>query len=136
MGRNSKCASHKILLVIVDDLDVRGCPVIPSKANLISIVNLDRMLPGAVGTKLLKAIAWWNAELVEPLDGFELKKLAARNGDEVPRACLARRFRWATVENILGSHVRERHPSRIAYNGIRYKTFRESTGSGFSQGRT
>lgn len=64
--------------MIVHDFDLLGAGRRPEKADSILIVDPDAVLTGTVTPECFEAIAWWDAEVLQPPRDFELAQLASR----------------------------------------------------------
>jgi len=72
-------------LVIIDDFHVKSVSVSPRETNTVLIVNSDTELALAVRMQSLKAIAWWNAKVVQMCRHMNQQKLAQRSWNQARR---------------------------------------------------
>lgn len=61
--------------MIIDDLDVCGPTFRPAKANMVLVVDADRVLSGSRSGKGFETIAWWKAEVFEAFGMHEVVDL-------------------------------------------------------------
>src|SRR5690349_12605153 len=64
--------------VIVNDLDVIGVPVFPSKTNAPLIVDADAVLAGAIARQLLRSIPGESMQVVQGCRGIQDQELPQR----------------------------------------------------------
>ena len=64
--------------MIVYDFDLFRSGRRPEKADAVLIVDPDAVLTGTVTPECFEAIAWWDAEVLQPPRDFELAQLASR----------------------------------------------------------
>ena len=62
--------------MVVNDLDLVCIAILPSEANAPLIVDPDTVLPSALTSKLLEAISWRDAQILEGLGGINDDQLA------------------------------------------------------------
>src|SRR5579884_3504069 len=73
-----RCPPSRLGSVVVDNLDILGTGLGPSKANAPLLVHPDAVEPSPVASKLLKAIARWNSQVVKRLGSIKDQELAQR----------------------------------------------------------
>ena len=62
--------------VIINDLNVVGIAVVPSKADPPLIVDPDAVLTGSVALELLEPISWRHSQIIEMLRGVDRDKFS------------------------------------------------------------
>ena len=71
--------------MVVRDLDVSGPLLGPHEADSALVVDLDRMLSGAVTGQLLQPVSWWDAKVADvvrhaTVSGGQRLRAPARHG--------------------------------------------------------
>jgi hypothetical protein len=62
--------------MVIHDLDLLRPTIAPDKADTPLVIDPDRMLPGAISFKGLKAIPWRRGQISQDLRGIQLQQLA------------------------------------------------------------
>ena len=78
-------SAHRALLVIIHDLDVKGVPIPPSKADAPLVVDADTVLTSAIGRQFLETIAGRDPEILERGRRIELDQFAERHAQQAWR---------------------------------------------------
>ena len=99
--------------MVVDDLDIQRSKLGPVKANPIPFVDADAVLPFTIAAQSLKAISWWNPEMVQFFHGVEMIQPPGGHAPKSPRARASRGLGVAAVEYVLRTLVRKRLDHRI-----------------------
>jgi hypothetical protein len=72
-----------VLLVVIDDLDVIGVPVLPAEADAPLIVDANTVLARAVALELFKSVAGRNTQVLELLGGIDETNLTEHEPEQV-----------------------------------------------------
>ena len=73
-------AAVLISSVIVDNLDIFGSAVYPTKAESKLTVDADAVLSGTVASERLQAVSWRNPQVLKRHRDFELPQFASCHG--------------------------------------------------------
>lgn len=78
-------AHGRLLLVVVDDLDLEGVTSVPSEADTPLLIDSDAVLAGSISGKSLKAVCGWDTEVDEVPCMIEHGELVERTLLDVAR---------------------------------------------------
>jgi hypothetical protein len=92
-------------LVIIDDLDVKGMPVTPPKADPPLLVDSDTVLALSITLQSLELIRTWNRKVLQISGRVQLKKEMSNSLKEIRLGVLIdhRKIGYVPIQQVLAA---------------------------------